>query len=128
MKIERTYFISHPDDCMIVHMKASGGQLSFVAKLDRDKYFDSVGKCDDHTIFLSGNLGKDAPEFAMCLRAKVVGGSVKTIGQSLLVEKADEVILYFPLLRGRSERMGRSTAKIGGKVNCSFGSGNGKRL
>ena len=95
IKIESTYFISHPDDCMIVHMKASNGQLSFVAKLDRDKYFDSVGKCDDHTIFLSGNLGKDAPEFAMCLRAKVVGGSVKTIGQSLLVEKADEVILYF---------------------------------
>lgn len=95
MKIERTYFISHPDDCMIVHMKASNGQLSFVAKLDRDKYFDSIGKCDDYTIFLSGNLGKEAPEFAMCLRAKVVGGSVKTIGQSLLVEKADEVILYF---------------------------------
>lgn len=95
IKIESTYFISHPDDCMIVHMKASNGQLSFVAKLDRDKYFDSVGKCDDHTIFLSGNLGKEAPEFAMCLRAKVVGGSVKTIGQSLLVEKADEVILYF---------------------------------
>lgn len=95
IKIESTYFISHPDDCMIVHMKASNGQLSFVAKLDRDKYFDSVGKCDDYTIFLSGNLGKEAPEFAMCLRAKVVGGSVKTIGQSLLVEKADEVILYF---------------------------------
>lgn len=95
MKIESTYFISHPDDCMIIHMKASNGQLSFVAKLDRDKYFDSIGKCDDHTIFLSGNLGKEAPEFAMCLRAKVVGGSVKTIGQSLLVEKADEVILYF---------------------------------
>lgn len=95
IKIESTYFISHPDDCMIVHMKASNGQLSFVAKLDRDKYFDSIGKCDDYTIFLSGNLGKEAPEFAMCLRAKVVGGSVKTIGQSLLVEKADEVILYF---------------------------------
>lgn len=95
VKIESTYFISHPDDCMIVHMKASNGQLSFVAKLDRDKYFDSIGKCDDYTIFLSGNLGKEAPEFAMCLRAKVVGGSVKTIGQSLLVEKADEVILYF---------------------------------
>lgn len=95
MKIESTYFISHPDDCMIIHMKASNGQLSFVAKLDRDKYFDSIGKCDDHTIFLSGNLGKEAPEFAMCLRAKVVGGSVRTIGQSLLVEKADEVLLYF---------------------------------
>ena len=95
IKIESTYFISHPDDCMIVHMKASNGQLSFVAKLDRDKYFDSIGKCDDYTIFLSGNIGKEAPEFAMCLRAKVVGGSVKTIGQSLLVEKADEVILYF---------------------------------
>lgn len=95
IKIESTYFISHPDDCMIVHKKASNGQLSFVAKLDRDKYFDSIGKCDDYTIFLSGNLGKEAPEFAMCLRAKVVGGSVKTIGQSLLVEKADEVILYF---------------------------------
>ena len=73
MKIESTYFISHPDDCMIIHMKASNGQLSFVAKLDRDKYFDSIGKCDDHTIFLSGNLGKEAPEFAMCLRAIVVG-------------------------------------------------------
>ena len=93
--IEREYFISHPDDCMVIHMKASKGQISFVAKLNRGKYFDYVGKCSDHAIFLSGNLGKNAPDFAMCLSAKTVGGNVSTIGQSLIVENADEVFLYF---------------------------------
>lgn len=95
-RIEREYFISHPDDCMVIHMKsATKAQISFVAKLDRGKYFDYVGKCSDHAIFLSGNLGKDASDFAMCLSAKTVGGNVNTIGQSLIVENADEVFLYF---------------------------------
>ena len=95
-EIEREYFISHPDDCMVIHMKSTTkGQISFVAKLGREKYFDCVGKCSDHAIYLSGNLGKNASDFAMCLSAKAIGGNVSTIGQSLIVEKADEVILYF---------------------------------
>lgn len=95
-EIEREYFISHPDDCMVIHMKSTTkGQISFVAKLDRGKYFDYVGKCSDHAIFLSGNLGKNASDFAMCLSAKTVGGKVSTIGESLIIENADEVFLYF---------------------------------
>lgn len=95
-RIEREYFISHPDDCMVIHMKsATKAQISFVAKLERGKYFDYVGKCSDHAIFLSGNLGKNASDFAMCLSAKTIGGNVSTIGQSLIVENADEVFLYF---------------------------------
>lgn len=95
-EIEREYFISHPDDCMVIHMKSTTkGQISFVAKLDRGKYFDYVGKCSDHAIFLSGNLGKNASDFAMCLSAKAFGGKVSTIGESLIIENADEVFLYF---------------------------------
>ena len=54
-----------------------------------------AGKVNDHTIYLSGNLGKNALEFAMCLSAKAMGGRVYTMGHTLVIEEADEAVLYF---------------------------------
>ena len=55
---------------MVLHLRAPKGKVSVEVMLNRAKYFDRTGKVNDHTIYLSGNLGKNALEFAMCLSAK----------------------------------------------------------
>ena len=92
---ERTCFISRPADCMVLHLRAPRGKVSVEGMLNRAKYFNRTGKVNDHTIYLSGNLGKNALEFAMCLSAKAKGGRVYTMGHTLVVEGADEAVLYF---------------------------------
>ena len=92
---ERTCFISRPADCMVLHLRAPKGKVSVEGMLNRAKYFDRTGKVNDHTIYLSGNLGKNALEFAMCLSAKATGGRVYTMGHTLVIEEADEAVLYF---------------------------------
>lgn len=92
---ERTCFISRPADCMVLHLRAPKGKVSVEVMLNRAKYFDRTGKVNDHTIYLSGNLGKNALEFAMCLSAKATGGRVYTMGHTLVIEEADEAVLYF---------------------------------
>lgn len=61
---------------MVLHLRAPKGKVSVEVMLNRAKYFDRTGKVNDHTIYLSGNLGKNALEFAMCLSAKAMGGRV----------------------------------------------------
>ena len=80
---------------MVLHLRAPKGKVSVEVMLNRAKYFDRTGKVNDHTIYLSGNLGKNALEFAMCLSAKAKGGRVYTMGHTLVVEGADEAVLYF---------------------------------
>ena len=92
---ERTCFISRTADCMVLHLRAPKGKVSVEVMLNRAKYFDRTSKVNDHTIYLSGNLGKNASEFAMCLSAKAKGGRVYTMGHTLVVEEADEAVLYF---------------------------------
>ena len=92
---ERTCFISRPADCMVLHLRAPKGKVSVEVMLNRAKYFDRTSKVNDHTIYLSGNLGKNALEFAMCLSAKATGGRVYTMGHTLVIEEADEAVLYF---------------------------------
>lgn len=92
---ERTCFISRPADCMVLHLRAPKGKVSVEVMLNRAKYFDRTGKVNDHTIYLSGNLGKNALEFSMCLSAKATGGRVYTMGHTLVIEEADEAVLYF---------------------------------
>lgn len=80
---------------MVLHLRAPKGKVSVEGMLNRAKYFDRTGKVNDHTIYLSGNLGKNALEFAMCLSAKAMGGRVYTMGHTLVIEEADEAVLYF---------------------------------
>ena len=86
----------------LLHFQTGGlyGAASFVHRrekvsvevmLNRAKYFDRTGKVNDHTIYLSGNLGKNALEFAMCLSAKATGGRVYTMGHTLVIEEAEKI-------------------------------------
>ena len=93
---KRQYFASNPADCILMRFTAEGeGTVDFLARLRRGKCFDGVKKLGNDGILLYGNLGRGGYEFAMTLCAKTVGGTVKTVGESLQVEGAKEVTLYF---------------------------------
>lgn len=92
----RRIFISKPADIMVIHLKANGKKkLNFDAILRRERFFDGVHKIGENGISLYGNLGKGGFDFQMCLTSQVKNGSVKVIGEHIVVSNADEAILYF---------------------------------
>ncbi len=92
----RELFVSKPADCMIMRLSADKPEaVTFSAKLGRGKYSDGVGKLGEDGICLYGNLGRGGAEFSLLLRAKVKGGSLRIIGETIQVEDADEAVLYF---------------------------------
>lgn len=93
---QRETICCNPVNAIIMHITTqAGGKIGFWAGLDRWKFFDGIEKTAANEIYLHGNLGRGGYEFAMKLRAEVRGGSVKTVGERLVVEDAQEVTLYF---------------------------------
>ena len=113
----REYFISKPADCMVMRFVAKGeGKLHFTLRLDRWYFFKGVKKTfakggvnesgsagnagvSDRSaangVLMYGRPGEDGNAFTMMVKAKVKGGDLKVLGESLIVENADEAILYF---------------------------------
>ena len=121
VQYHREHFISNPADCMIMKFSASeGGKISFTLKLDRWYFFKGVkktygagtgaeGTCGRpgsaegaatesraaNGVLMYGRPGEDGNAFVMTAKGKVKGGSLKVLGESLIVENADEAALYF---------------------------------
>ena len=101
VKYLRECFVSKPADCMVLRITASApGMISFTAKQERGHFFKGVGKTYDkdgvaNGIMLYGRPGEDGNAFVMMTKCKVTGGVRKVLGESLIVEDADEAILYF---------------------------------
>lgn len=104
----REHFISAPADCMILRFSASEkGKINFTLRLDRWYFFKGVKKtCEGdgagcqgspaaNGIVMYGRPGEDGHAFVMMAKGKVKGGSLKVLGESLIVENADEAILFF---------------------------------
>ncbi len=114
VKYDRECFISKPADCMILRFSASeAGKISFTLKQERGHFFKGVkktygveveqGKADAvkavvilaNGVVLYGRPGEDGHAFVMMTKCQVKGGTRKVLGESLIVEGADEAILYF---------------------------------
>lgn len=92
----REVFISAPENVMVIHIKSSKkGSISFDALITRERFYENASSISSNGIMLDGNLSKGGLDFAMILKAKAKGGSIKTIGEHLIVKNADEVTLYF---------------------------------
>ncbi|MDE7354521.1 MAG: glycoside hydrolase family 95 protein [Acetatifactor sp.] len=92
----REIFASHPEDCLVMRFTADPpGRITLRANLSRGKYFDRVGRAGRDTIYLYGDQGSEGISFLSALRALQTGGEVRTVGQNLCVENAEEVILLF---------------------------------
>jgi alpha-L-fucosidase 2 len=121
----RECFISQPADCMILRFTASEkGRISFTLKQERGHFFKGVKKTyaeanavnvigqadateliekgklaetkrEANGVVLYGRPGEDGHAFVMMTKCRVIGGTRKVLGESLIVEDADEVLLYF---------------------------------
>lgn len=96
VRYTRELFISKPADCMLMRISADQkGKITLCASLGRERFYDGVSADGMQEITLYGNTGRGGQEFAMRLHAQTIGGNMKTIGEHLQVENADEVILTF---------------------------------
>ncbi len=92
----RELFVSYPDQIMVLHIAANQkGCLSLSVDIDgRDDYYDDCRPCAPNTILYTGGTGsKNGIFFAAALTGKQIGGTMRTLGGQLVIEKADEVTL-----------------------------------
>ncbi len=93
----REIFASYPNQVLVVHINADrAGMVGLTARISRGKsrYQDGIQALDGHTLHMHGHCGgTDGLIFSAVLRAVPVGGTVKIIGEHLVVEGADSVTL-----------------------------------
>ncbi|MBW5445184.1 glycoside hydrolase family 95 protein [Cohnella sp. CFH 77786] len=97
VSFRRELFASFPDQAIVLKLSADRpGAVSFTARLERGgwRYADRIGRTGDDAIWMSGSCGGEGGSlFGAVLRASAEGGTVKAIGEHLLVENADSVTL-----------------------------------
>ena len=90
----REYFSSAVDHVMAIRLKTNKpGGLTFGVHFMRRPFDGGSKSIGSDTIMMTGECGKDGVEFRAGLKAIVNGGSVKTIGDFLSIDQADEVTL-----------------------------------
>lgn len=93
---QREYFTSAPDNLLVIRLRAQGKKkISFTALLRRQLFFTGTRKAGDHSIALWGHLGEDGLRYDMQLSGRAAGGRLYTMGETLVAEEADEVLLLF---------------------------------
>ncbi len=95
VKYTREYFASAADQVIIVRLFANvPGKISFTANMRRGRFLDNSSSIDGKTIGMYASCGTDKGiRFCSMVRAVSEGGKVNTIGENLIVEKADTVTL-----------------------------------
>ena len=88
-------FISLEKDILAAEFFADrAGCLSMSGLLTRGRYYNCAGSVDEDTIYMDGDLGKGGSEFCVQAKACAQGGSVRTIGEHLVIKNADRIVIY----------------------------------
>lgn len=88
-------FISLEKDVLAAEFFADrAGCLSMSGLLTRGRYYNCAGSVDEDTIYMDGDLGKGGSEFCVQAKACAQGGSVRTIGEHLVIKNADRIVIY----------------------------------
>ncbi|MGQ7885540.1 glycoside hydrolase family 95 protein [Paenibacillus sp. WC2504] len=94
---KREIFASYVDQAIILRLTANrSGEIGFTSRLERGRwrYADHAGREGNNAIWMSGNCGGEGgSQYGAVLRASADGGTVKAIGEHLVVEKANSVTL-----------------------------------
>ncbi|WP_168120533.1 glycoside hydrolase family 95 protein [Paenibacillus sp. HB172176] len=93
---EREAFASYPDAVMAFRFRANEpGALSFKARLTRgrNRYLETVEQADGATLLMKGNCGgAGGSDFAAGLRIVIEGGTIRMIGEHLVVKGAASAV------------------------------------
>lgn len=88
-------FISKSPDVLAVEFEAdSPGKITLSAILTRGRFYNRSGKTGKDSIFLDGDLGKGGSSFRVQAKAVAQGGTVKVIGEHLIIQGADKAVIY----------------------------------
>jgi alpha-L-fucosidase 2 len=92
----REYFASAVDQVVALRVKGSiPGKVSFSVNLRRDRLLDRSEPMGADALLISGNCGgTGGSDFAAVARVFAAGGSAQTLGDTIVVEGADEATLY----------------------------------
>lgn len=92
----RESFSSAVDGVMVTRLTADKEQsLSLLLSLGRERYFDENTALTQDTIFLKGKSGSEKGIcFCAMIKAVVEGGITYSIGNKVIIEKADSVTLF----------------------------------
>lgn len=91
----REVFSSAVDQVIVIRLSANQpGMISLKVRFERDRWLDGITATQQNTLSMTGCCGgKDGISFCTSIRASAEGGRVLTVGDTLLVEKADYVTL-----------------------------------
>lgn len=89
----REHFVSAPDETFVSRIT---GPVTFTLSMDRPERF-ATKATSDRELLMTGTLndGKDGDGLTYAARLRVVGGTAKADGASLVVHVEDEVLLLF---------------------------------
>lgn len=96
VKYTREVFVSAPDEVMVIHITSDQpGTIDLDCSIDgRDDYYDDNRPIGNDMLMYTGGTGsRDGIFFAAAVGARTVGGSLRTLGGKLHVEKANEVMI-----------------------------------
>lgn len=102
VRYRREHLASAVDNAIVIRLTADKpGSISFSLRMERgprDNYairlFDMVRASGQHALMMSGRTGgEDGLRFGACVSASQEGGQMRTIGETLLIDKADSVLL-----------------------------------
>lgn len=93
-RYEREIFISFPDQVMVVRLKATGPSLlNGVVKMERGRFYDHSWAIDRNTIAIDGCSEGDGIHFCAGIRAVPLNGNISVLGDQILIQDANEVML-----------------------------------
>jgi alpha-L-fucosidase 2 len=102
VEYRREHLASAPDRAVAIRLGANQPKsISFRLRVDRGeldnyatRYLDTVGVFNQHGLILRGKTaGEGGVRFAMAVAVKVQGGSLRTIGDTVIVEGCDSALV-----------------------------------
>ena len=90
---QREAFISAIDQVLVIRLKASEeGAISFRTMLKRNRSYEQTVAVGTDTIVMNGITGGEhGIKFSAAARAIAQGGTVRILGETLIVDAADSV-------------------------------------
>jgi alpha-L-fucosidase 2 len=94
-RYSREIFASYPDGVLAVCLKKEGEKgISFDCRLGRcHNWTDEVEK-DENTVWFTAGCKEGGISFCVSARVRTCGGSIRTIGQTLIVENAQRAEIF----------------------------------
>ncbi|MCI8372124.1 MAG: glycoside hydrolase family 95 protein [Lachnospiraceae bacterium] len=95
VRYERKHFVSQKYNVVLIRLTCdTPGRLTISANMNRKPFEEYSEKIDSKTICNYGQCGAGGVHYFTGVRMTAKGGEVKTMGDFVYVEQADEVILY----------------------------------